>query len=167
MKKALLVIDMQEATVGKNHAEFFKYEDDLVQKVNAVISETDAELVVYFRNLMKKTLITKMSPVKVFDGMPEAELAEDLIKVSPYVYSKYTGDAFSNPEFAKLLRGNQIDTVEVVGVDGGGCVSLTALGAINNRYQVIINAGATGTMFDKKQEKLFKKLRNAGAQIIG
>ena len=34
MSKALLVIDMQEACVGKNHAEFFKYDSDIIAKVN-------------------------------------------------------------------------------------------------------------------------------------
>ena len=29
MKKALLVIDMQEATVGDAHADFFKYDNEL------------------------------------------------------------------------------------------------------------------------------------------
>ena len=37
MRKALLVIDMQEATVGKNHADFFKYDTALLKKVNNVI----------------------------------------------------------------------------------------------------------------------------------
>ena len=165
MKKALLVIDMQEATVGKNHADFFKYDDDLLRRVNNVIGATDAELVVYIKNLMKNTLINKMAPVKVFDGMPEAELAEELKKVSQHVYAKYVGDAFSNADFAKLLRDKQIDTVEVIGVDGGGCVSLTALGAIDNGYRVFVNTSAIGTMFDKKRDKLYEKLRKAGATI--
>ncbi|MBQ8965187.1 isochorismatase family protein [Ruminococcus sp.] len=68
MKKALLVIDMQEVTVVHAHADFLKY------------------------------------------------------------------------EFCEFLKKNVIDTVELVGVDGGGCVSLTAQGACKNGYNVIMNA---------------------------
>ena len=39
MKKALLVIDMQEFTVGENHANIFKYPGDIVARVNKVIDE--------------------------------------------------------------------------------------------------------------------------------
>ena len=47
MKKALLVIDMQEVTVGRNHADFFKYDNELFDRVNTVISNSDAAVVVY------------------------------------------------------------------------------------------------------------------------
>ena len=38
VKKALLVIDMQNVCVGKNHAAYFKYDNEiLIQTVNEVI----------------------------------------------------------------------------------------------------------------------------------
>lgn len=166
MKKALLVMDIQEATVGKNHADFFKYEKDLLKKVNAAISETNSELIIYIKNLMKNNLINKLAPVKVFEGTESAELAEDLKVVSSHCFSKYTGDAFSNTEFAAFLKNNRIDTVEIVGVDGGGCVSLTALGACKRGYRVILNTSAIGTMFDSKRDKYYEKLKQLGAEFI-
>lgn len=78
MSKALLVIDMQEACVGKNHAEFFKYDSDIITKVNEEIKAN--ENIVYIRNLMKKNFINKLAPVQIFDGDKGAELAEDLLK---------------------------------------------------------------------------------------
>lgn len=40
MKKALLVIDMQNVSVGKNHASYFKYDcEKLIGAVNGVIDE--------------------------------------------------------------------------------------------------------------------------------
>ena len=146
MSKALLVIDMQEACVGKNHAEFFKYDSDIINKVNEEIKAN--ENVIYIRNLMKKNLINKLAPVQIFDGDKSAELAEDLLKKSNAVFDKYKGDAFSNPQMLEHLQKNGIDTVEVVGVDGGGCVALTALGAIENGFKVIVNTKAIGTMFE-------------------
>lgn len=54
----------------------------------------------------------------------------------------------------------------VVGVDGGGCVALTALVAIKEGYSVIVNETAIGTMFLKNKEKYFKKLRDADVKFI-
>ena len=166
MKKALLVIDMQEVTVGRNHADFFKYDNELLDRVNTVISNSDAAVVVYIKNLMKNNLINKLAPVKVFDNTPEAELAKDLLILSDFIFSKYTGDAFSNSEFSEFLRKNGIDTVELIGVDGGGCVALTALGACENNYKVILNTSAIGTMFDTKKDKYFNKLKILGAEFV-
>ena len=61
---------------------------------------------------------------------------------------------------------HEIECVEVVGVDGGACVSLTALGAIDAGYKVIVNETGIGTMFRKKKDKYFEKLRQAGAEVI-
>lgn len=166
MRKALLVIDMQEATVGKEHADFFKYDTGLLQKVNTVINDTDADLVVYIRNLMKNNFINKFAPVKVFDGTSDSELVKDLQIVSPNVFSKYSGDAFSNVDFSDFLKTNHIDTIEIIGVDGGGCVSLTAFGALKNGYRVILNTFAIGTMFDTKKERYYEKLKKLGAEFL-
>ena len=166
MKKALLVIDMQEVTVGRNHADFFKYDNELLDRVTTVISNSDAAVVVYIKNVMKNNLINKLAPVKVFDNTPEAELAKDLLILSDSIFSKYTGDAFSNSEFSEFLKNNGIDTVELIGVDGGGCVALTALGACENNYKVILNTSAIGTMFDKKKDKYFNKLKMLGVEFV-
>ncbi len=34
----------------------------------------------------------------------------------------------------------------MIGVDGGGCVALTALGAIKEGYKVIVNENSFGTL---------------------
>ncbi|MCR5572283.1 MAG: cysteine hydrolase [Candidatus Saccharibacteria bacterium] len=124
MSKALLVIDMQEACIGKNRAEFFKYDSDIIDKVNEEIKAN--ENVIYIRNLMKNNFINKLAPVQIFDGDKGAELAEDLFKKGNAVFDKYKGDAFSNSRLPEYLQKNNVNTVEVVGVDGDGCVALTA-----------------------------------------
>ena len=47
MSKALLILDMQEVTVGKNHAEMFKYPADMIQRVNSVIEDNSESIIVY------------------------------------------------------------------------------------------------------------------------
>ena len=166
MSKALLVVDMQEATVGENHAKMFDYSKDLLDKVNEAIVSTDAVVVVYIKNLMKNNLINKLAPVKCFEDTKEAELVSGLKIVSNYIYGKYEGNAFSNAELVEFLQNEDVQEIEVIGVDGGGCVSLTALGAIDCGYKVTLNTACIGTVFEKQRDKYYKKLREKEARFI-
>ena len=167
VKKALLVIDMQNVCVGENHAAYFKYDNEiLLQAVNEVIDANESNVVIYIKNVMKKSLINKLAPFQAYEGTEEVELVSKLHGVSNYVFTKYEGNAFSNHKLNDFLKEHKIECVEVVGVDGGGCVALTALGAIKEGYSVIVNETAIGTMFNKNKEKYFKKLREADAKFI-
>ena len=64
------------------------------------------------------------------------------------------------------MKTNHIDTIEIIGLDGGGCVSLTAFGALKNGYRVILNTSAIGTMFNTKKEKYYEKLKKLGAEFL-
>lgn len=163
--KALIIMDMQEVTVGKNHAQMFSYEDELLQNINRRIEEVkDAEdtEVYYIKNLMKKNLINRLAPVQVYQGSPEAELAEGLFVISNNIFEKYKPDAFSNDAFAEQLKRHNITQVEIIGVDGGGCVAYTALGAARNGYSVLLNEKCIGTVMTKQALKMRKKLDAAG-----
>ena len=70
------------------------------------------------------------------------------------------------PKLAKYLKDNGFNTIELVGVDGGGCVSLTALGAIEHGLKVIINTEAIDTMFKNRQARMFKKLKEKGISFV-
>ena len=166
MSKALLVIDMQEVTVGKNHAKTFNYSIDFLDKVNTAIGDTDADVVIYIRNLMKNNLINKLAPVKCFEGTKEAEFVAGLKMVSNHVFDKYEGNAFSNTELISFLKKENITEIEVVGVDGGGCVALTALGALECGFKVTLNTSYIGTVFEKQRDKYYQKLQEKGAVIL-
>lgn len=162
--KALLVIDMQEVTVGKNHSKRFRYDDDIIEKVNSVIEQNG--FVVYIRNLFKDNLINRLAPVKCFDGTAEAELAEGLKIVSEHRFDKFAGNAFSNEELAPFLKKNGCDTVELVGVEGGACVAITAVGALNTGFKAILNTSAIGTMNKSNWRYYCGILRKMGAEFI-
>ena len=83
------------------------------------------------------------------------------------MFNKNRGDAFSNPELLKYLQAHDIDTVEIIGVDGAGCVSKTALGALKNDLQVIINTTAVDTLFKNRQKRFFNTLKQKGVVFIG
>lgn len=167
MKKALLVIDMQNVCVGEKHVTYFKYDNEiLIQAVNKVIDENKDNPVIYIKNIMKKNIINKIAPFQAYEGTEEVELVSSLHVVSDYIFTKYEGNAFSNSKLNEFLKEHHVECVEVAGVDGGGCVALTALGAIKEGYSVIVNETAIGTMFIKNKEKYFKKLREADVKFI-
>lgn len=154
MNNALLVIDMQAILVGKSHAKLFKYDTDvLFRNVNQKISEYPPQHVYYIRKVMKKNLLNRLSPIQAFDGTPEADLAEALEVVSEKNYIKYVGDAFANPSLTEDLRTSGITHVDIVGVDGCGCVPLTAEGAIRNGFSARILSDAVQTMSPKRESK--------------
>lgn len=167
MKKALLVIDMQNVCVGKNHAEYFKYNNAvLVEAVNGVIDSNKDNIVIYIKNVMKKNFINKFAPFHAYEGTEDVELVSDLRIVSENIFTKYEGNAFSNSALDEFLKKSDIECVEVIGVDGGGCVALTALGAIKKGYKVVVNENAVGTMFVKNKNKYFQQLKEAGAEFV-
>ena len=166
MKKALLVIDMQNFCVGVNHSDYFNYDcENLINSVNQVIAYNEGNLVVYIQNILRQDEDNPFAPFEAYEGTKEVELADGLLLVSEYVFKKYSGDAFTNPALDVFLKERDIECVEVIGVDGGGCVPLTALGAIRAGYKVFINEAAIGTKFEKNKNKQFKRLRKMGATI--
>ena len=167
MNTALLVIDMQRILVGKNHAKLFKYNNaELLEQVNRHISEYPSSNVFYIRNLMKKNLISRLSPVKAYDGDPNTELADELHIVSKNVFKKFAGDAFTNPELLTTLRAAGIDTNDIVGVDGCGCVPMTAEGAARNGFSVRILSDAVATMSPPRAAKQRARVSKLGVTYV-
>ena len=64
-----------------------------------------------------------------------------------------------------FLKKESVDEIEMVGVDGGGCVALTALGACEAGFKVRLNTSAIGTVFTDNRDRYYEKLRSQGAQI--
>lgn len=164
-KKALIVLDLQEICVGKKHAIFFKYDKDIIENANKIIKANDN--VIYVRTLLMDNLFFKMLPIRVNEGSKNAELVEGLlIKKGSVVFNKNWPDAFSNPKLLEYIHSNRIDTLELIGVDGGGCVVAAARSALKNGLRVIINTKAIDTMFKRRQAKMFKRLEEMGAEFI-
>ena len=167
MKKALLVIDMQNEMVGEKHATYFQYDNEmLIQSVNEVINTNENNLVIYIKHIMKKNLINKFLPYQVYEGTEQVEFVSKLRMVSDYIFTKYKSNAFTNPKLNEFLKEQNIECVEVVGVDGGACVALTALGAIKEGYRVIVNESAIGTKLILNKKMYFRKLKKAGAKFV-
>lgn len=145
----------------------FKYDNEnLVKAVNKVIRNNESNHVIYIQNLMKENFFTKLLPFRVFEGSESAAFVSDLLIVTDYIFGKYKGDAFSNPLLKLKLDELGVDEVELIGIDGGGCIAKTAFGAIKAGYKVTINMNAIGTIFKKKEERFNLKLKELGVKFI-
>ena len=80
MKKALLVIDMQNEMIGEKHAPQFDYNaETLLQSVNEVIDVNKSNMVVYIKHITKKNLINKFASFHTYEGTENAELVPTFI----------------------------------------------------------------------------------------
>lgn len=167
MKRALLVIDMQNFCVGRDSCSIFKYNNsELIKNVNKIISEYDKNYVYYIVNIMEDNESNRGAPFKAFEGCYDAEMASDLYVVNDKVFKKFESNAFSNEKLTEDFKQCGVTEVELVGVDGGGCVACTALAAIKLGYKVILNTSGIGTTFVEKAEEFNKELIELGAEFI-
>lgn len=137
----------------------------LIKYVNQRITAYRSDEVIYIVNIMKKTLINKLAPFQAYKGTKEVELVDSLLKVNFDIFEKNKANAFSNPLLDQWLKQKKITEIELVGVDGGGCVAMTAFGGLKRGFQVTITEKAVGTTFVKKAEKLRKKLIKRGVRF--
>jgi nicotinamidase-related amidase len=167
LRRVLLVVDMQAAYISDIRPKHFTYDvSSLISAVNERISQYNKQDVIYIMHLIKNNFINRLQPCKVFEGSEDAQIAKEINVVSDLVFTKYKGDAFSNDALDKKLKEMGVDKVEVVGIDGGGCAALTALGAIKHGYKVFYNTEAVGTMIKVLAGRLNKKLKEKGAVFI-
>ena len=81
--KALFVIDVQKATIGKTHDKFFKYDEELINRINKSIEEIETVVKNYLSiEAWPSSILLKEEGLnKLMDIM---ELANELDKRAPY-----------------------------------------------------------------------------------
>ena len=163
-KTALVVLDMQKVYVGKDHAEQYKFDEDILIKVNDAIAAADS--VIYVRYLMKYNIFTMFAKVQIFDGKKPAELTEGLFTKGDFVLDTYKPGVFSNKKMIRYLIANNIDVIELCGIDVNGSIYHTALGAIENEVKVLVNSKAIATMNEHRLKHQYKMLEAKGVHIL-
>lgn len=168
MNKALLVIDMQEIYLGKDrNKKLFKYDVEcLIKNINDRIDDYNPNEVIYISHVLKNNFLNKFIPFYAIEGTKPAQLVNGLNVVSNIMFTKNKGNAFTNKELDLYLKNLGINDIEVIGIDGGGCVALTALGAINLEYNVTFNDNCIGTSLIRNASKLRRKLIQTNVSFI-
>lgn len=170
MKKALLVIDMQNDYLYEKRKKIFAYNtEELVSSVNEIIHRYADEGcdVIYIRHIIQNLATNRLLFGYSIAGTEGAELYSELDIVSEHCFDKLVGDALSNKKLMELIRQKGYDVLHLCGLDEYGCVTSTALGAAKRGITAEIIRNGTATVFPaKRAEKGRRKLEKAGIRYI-
>lgn len=171
MKKALLVIDAQEDFIGEQrNRDKFNYEDvdELVKNINDKIRiyEKNKDEVIYIANVLPNNFLNKKFFGYGIAGSKGAKFDKRIKIVSENYFEKQVGNAFKNNNLVKFIKDNAISEVELIGVDGIGCVFKTAKGAIKTGLKVTILSDSVGTVNPEKFIKITLKLKAFGVAYL-
>ncbi len=138
--KALLVVDIQQEYMKK-------YPDGLLTEINRRIidAEEQGELIIYIKNLRRLRGVNS-----------SYEFADGLEVASANVFYKERASVFSNTALLDLLNENNIDEVEVTGIDGNCCVAGSAAEAVKLGYRAVMPCRLIGVQNPERFER--KKL---------
>lgn len=182
MKKALLVVDLQEEYFGnkvffknqfkldmsKFHQRTFESVEAYMNSVNKII-EKEQELgteIIYIQEVLPNKLFFRKFFGHSIEGTPGVELYHSLKKVNNTIFTKAFGDAFTNRKLKKYVKENGIEEIHIVGCDSTKCAAFTAKGAIKNGIKVSMLIDGIFTFCPQDVEKTEKELKNLGVQYI-
>lgn len=171
MKKALLVIDAQEDFIGdQRNKQKFNYEDvdELINNINEKIRmyEKNGDEVIYIVEILPNKLFYRRFFGFGISGSVGSKIHKRIEIVSENYFEKQFPNAFTNKNLLKFIKEKKIDEVELIGVDGSGCVSRTAKGAIRAGLNVTILNDSVGTTSPEKFIKISTKLKEFGVAYI-
>jgi len=166
MKKALLVIDLQNDYLGEKRKKQFTYDtNNLIKSVNALIETyhlNDCDII-YIEHNIQNIWTNRILFGHSIAGTEGAKLYGGLKIISNYHFTKLFPDAFSSKEFKNFIKEKGYESVAICGLDENGCVSATAKGAIKNGLSVEMLTEGIVTRFPvTKVEKLRKELKTKG-----
>lgn len=150
--KVLVVVDMQEDYIGKRAKYQFSDKENLIHNINKRIQlYLDAHhYVIYVKNKRKND---------------SSDFVTGLDIRTDFIFEKEKSSCFSNPQFKDFLDKNQIDEIEVCGIDGNSCVKSIALDASKNGYQVSILLENVGIMNKERFEKTLTMLKKSNIHL--
>lgn len=152
MADYLLVIDMQTDYVGEKKG----YPASLLTAVNTKISAYPKDHVVYVVNRFFWELNSK----------PKT-LAQGLSVVSDHIFEKRRASCLTSPALQDFLENCRVQSLEVIGVDGNGCVKASVLALAQKGYQVTADLKGIGVLHQKRFEKTLAQWQSAGIATKG
>jgi nicotinamidase-related amidase len=170
MKKALLVVDMQNDYLWDKRKELFSYDtNDLVPRVNEVIHEyqENGADIIYIKHIIQNLPSNKVLFGFSLEGTEGAEIYKGLDVVSDNIFIKHLSDSFRNKELRNFVKEKGYEEIYVCGLDQFGCVGYTAIGATKQGLKSFIVKKGTATILpEKKILKMHNKLDKAGVSFI-
>lgn len=182
MKKALLVVDLQEEyfenedffknqfklDMSNFHQKTFNSIDEYMNSVNKII-EKEYDLgteIIYIQEVLPNKLFFRKFFGHSIEGTPGVELHHKLKKVNNVVFTKAFGDAFTNRKLKRYIKEKGIDEIFIIGCDSTKCAFYTAKGAIKNGIKVSMIIDGIFTFCPNDVEKVEGELEKLGVKYI-
>ena len=170
MKTALFVMDAQEDYIGEQrNKEKFDYDDDhLIRNINERISyyEEHKMPVLYIVTAYPNNFFFKKFIKYGITGSKGSKIDKRIKIVSENYFEKQSKDAFDNKNLIKFIKENNIQKVELAGVDASFCIAKTAESARKYNLKVNILNECVATVYPDKITKISKKLIQNGVIYI-
>jgi nicotinamidase-related amidase len=99
-------------------------------------------------------------------GRPGTEIDRRIERVTDHVFTKFRGDAFSDPMLDRFLVEHRVGELFLTGVDMDGCVHFTAKGALARGYRVRVVREALGLRAKRKWNKLLDDYQREGITVV-
>ena len=150
MKKALLIVDMQEEYIGMNSQYKYENKEQLIQNIQNKINTFEGDIL-YFKNKRK--------------DISSNIIQEIMIPKAP-VFVKEKSSCFSNQDWIDYISEHLITEITVAGIDGNCCVRSTALDGIKMGLNVVIDLHCIGVMNGIRFEKTKERLHKCGVKMM-
>lgn len=169
VKKALLVIDVQESITGKlsTNDHYILKSGEMIENINRIIDSAIRKdiPVIYVKNEITNFLLNILNN-SLAKGSEGAELDSRLRIASDYIINKDKSDAFSNPALDSILNKNEINKLVFTGVDLAYCVNSTIQAAANRNYQICLVSDALLSKSDSMKAEMLDKYKERGFEIV-
>lgn len=167
--KALLIVDIQEATTGdvSIYPFFKKNSDNLIRNINLMAENfhDQNEIVVYIRSEISNPLINLIND-SYAKGSLGASFDNRLNKVSDLEIVKNGEDSFRNTALDSILTSNKISELYIVGLDAAECVNSTIEAAQNRKYSVNIIEEAVLSKSKETMDSMIMSFKHRGVAVI-
>ena len=167
MKKALLVIDMQNDYLWSKRKEMFTYNtDELVKNVNEAIEsyKNDGFDIIYIKHILPKIMWGVGFSIKGTEG---AEMYDGVRIVSDFCFEKNHSDTFTAKAFKEFVAEKNYEELVLCGLDECGCVGATAKGAVKAGIKVKMLTDCIGRRFPENKVKAMRdELSSLGVEYI-
>ena len=167
--KALLVIDIQEATTGdvSPYSYFVMNSDELIENINKIAEKFNSQHipVIYVRSEISNPLINIVNSTYA-KGSLGASFDKRLKLFTDTEIVKNGEDSFRKTDLDSILINHKISELYIVGLDAVECINATIEGALNRKYKVNIIEEAILSKSKAAKDSIVMNFRIRGVGVI-
>ncbi len=159
-EKFVIVLDVQQCWTEKSLS--VQAAGEMLKSINSLIGISDPVKVIYIKSIARVATLS-FKGIKI-DTLPDQDFDTNLLIVNTSAFIKTEGDAFATREIVNFLNQNNAKEIIITGMLAERCVTKTALGGVERKYNIYITPDAIGAQSGKSKAKTIRKLMKAGVK---